>query len=127
MHRRPGGEAVQAERTSLAGDRQQIRAIPRAEQSLHPRRPVLRWQVEHGAAFDLAPERDLRRGEGQAADGQLRVLGLGARVLQEFTPGRGGVKQIGHHDLGAERGGGRHDGRFDAPLHRDAMAMPRLA
>jgi len=72
-----------------------------AQQGGNPRGAVLRRQVKADAAVDLQPEGDLRRGQREAADNGLGVVGLGAGVLEELAPCRRGKKQVADDDPGA--------------------------
>ena len=68
---------------------------------------VLGGQVEHHALVGDQAEGDTRGGKGEAPDGALRRLGLGARRAQEFVAGRGGVEQILDDGAGALDAGRR--------------------
>ena len=120
-------EAAEPVGTAGRFDRQQGRGRFGAEQRGDAGSPILRRQVEAGPPVEFQPDRDSRRGEGKPPDRGFRVVGLGARVLEEFAPRRGGEEQVPHHDAGAERTGG--GGRFpdDPAFDADRGGMRRIA
>ena len=76
MRRRGAGEAREADLVPLRRDIDQRRRLIRTKQSRQPPAPGIAGQVEDELAVMLQPEGDGGRGQRQAADHRLGVIGL---------------------------------------------------
>ncbi len=123
--RRRAGEAGDAQRPAFARHRDHRLRRLRAEQRRDALGAVLPRQVERDAAVAFQPERHLGRGQRQAAHRGLGVVRLGARMLEELAPRRGGEEQVAHHHARPHGAGGGRDIRDRAALDADLRGVRR--